>query len=191
MPKKHIPSWPKVSYEDSEVLPYDTSAGRVPSLPNTTKVQVPEKKQRKSGLFWNCHIPTQSTVLELRIPFTVRHYIHVPLHLHLSSFGNLPAVPLPWQVFPHAIDPLKVVQTSLATGNVHQEPRKKLLSSLEFCTNHHTEILPEFLPVSFPWDGAYSWNYSEPLGREQGSGQPFQGSFKSYFLRNQCHCYNC
>lgn len=97
-----------------------------------------------------------------------------------------------WQVFPpHAIDPLKVVQTSLATCNVHQEPRKKLLSSLEFCTNHHTEILPEFLPVSFPWDGAYSWNYSEPLGREQGSGQPFQGSFKSYFLRNQCHCYNC
>ena len=97
-----------------------------------------------------------------------------------------------WQIFPpHAINPLKVVQMSLATCNVHQEPRKKLLSSLEFCTNHHTEILLEFLPVSFPWDGAYSWYYSEPLGKEQGSGQPFQGSFKSYFLRNQCHCYNC
>jgi len=37
----------QVSYEDSDVLPYDTSAGTVHFFPNTAKIQVPEKKNKE------------------------------------------------------------------------------------------------------------------------------------------------
>ena len=36
-----------VSYEDSNVLPYDTSAGIADFFPNTIKIQVPEKIRKK------------------------------------------------------------------------------------------------------------------------------------------------
>ena len=47
MLKRRIQSWSQDSYEDSDVLPYDTSAGTIQSPPKATKTQVPEKSKKK------------------------------------------------------------------------------------------------------------------------------------------------
>ena len=47
MLKRRIQSWSQDSYEDSDVLPYDTSAGTIQSPPKATKTQVPEKRKKK------------------------------------------------------------------------------------------------------------------------------------------------
>ena len=61
MLKRHIQSWSQDSYEDSDVLPYDTSAGTIQSPPKATKTQVPEKKKKR--LFWNRQDAAKNTFL--------------------------------------------------------------------------------------------------------------------------------
>ena len=89
MLKRHIQSWSQDSYEDSDVLPCDTSAGTLQSPPKAPKTQVPEKKKKKiilkSPRCCQKHFP------EFKIPFTVWYYIHFLLHQQFSHAGNLPS----------------------------------------------------------------------------------------------------
>lgn len=84
---------------------------------------------------------------------------------------------------PHAMDPSNTVHVLLPSCNFHQQSRENLLSSLGFCNNQYTDILPG-VSTNFPF---CVMELFLVLGRDTSErtevmGQPFQRSFKSSLL---------
>lgn len=172
MSKRHdIQYWSKVSYEDSDVLPYDSSADIVHFLSRLTKIQGPEKSKKKEVILKSATSSPHS------VPKTK---CLSPHSLHFSASGSLPCCSSAWKALPpHGNDRSEPVQMPPPICNFHQHPQEQLLS-LRFHNNHYTDILPEFLPISLPCDGPYSWYYSDQFMREEMSGtRPSKGHLKA------------
>lgn len=172
------------------ILPYETSAGLVHTLPKPTKMQVPGKAKKKK------EVMLKSTSYSPKQCSVAQNSFHSPA---LHSLLAMPALCSLWlsamrlpclrsSLSPHHWCFFKGSSNVTSICNIHRHPQEELFSSLESHNNHHTDTLPEFLPISFPHDELYSWYYLDPLVKE-GRGQPFQGLLKSSFSRNQCHCY--
>lgn len=129
MLKRHIQSWSQDSYEDSDVLPYDTSAGTIQSPPKATKSQVPEKRKKKKRTILKsprcCQklFPEFKILSESGITFT---------SCYISSFhmlGICHSVPLLKSSPPsHATEASEKVHVSPPTCTFHQQPLEKFIN---------------------------------------------------------------
>ena len=127
MLKRHIQSWSQDSYEDSDVLPCDTSSGTIQSPPKATKTQVPEKK-KKIRLFLNPQDAAKNTFLNSKflsqsgITFT---------SCYISSFHMLgichPVPLLKSSPPPHATEASKKVHMSPPTCTFHHQPLEEFI----------------------------------------------------------------
>lgn len=112
--------------------------------------------KKKRRIIWNeITIVVPKTLLSSQhsfqssITFTSRYTCPFQHQGFVTLFLCLKISPFPCH------QPFKQCSMWPPTCNFHQQPRESL-SSLQICNNHHTDILPEFLPTSFPCDGAYS-----------------------------------
>lgn len=128
MLKRHIQSWSQDSYEDSDVLPYDTSAGTIQSPPKATKTQVPEKRKKKKKIILKSprccqkHFPEFKILSQSGITFT---------SCYISSFhmlGICHSVPLlKSSPLSHATEASKKVHVSPPTCTFHQQPLEEFI----------------------------------------------------------------
>ena len=176
MPKRHIQSLSQVSYEDSDVLPYDTSAGIAHFFPNTTKIQVPEKKKKtKKEKKPRCY-PRLNSKFLLQSGTTFTLCYTCPFHhlrvCHASPLPKKLSLPMPCT---HQTQFTCYFLAVTFTSN----PERIYYLLWDFVTISTLISFLSFYQFSFPCDGAYSGR--DTSERTEVMGQPFQGSFKSSF----------
>ena len=157
MLKRHIQSWSQDSYEDSDVLPYDTSAGIVHFFPNTTKIQIPEKQKQKQKTMKEkkprCYPKLNSKFLsQSGITFTLCYTC--PFH-HLRVCHAVPlpkklSLPMPWT---HQTQFMCYFLAVTFTSN----PERIYYFLWDFVTISTLISFLSFYQFSFLCDGAYSW----------------------------------
>ena len=158
VPKRHIQSWSQASYLKIQ-MSYLMIPVQVQSLffPTQQKSKyLKQQQQKKRRIIWNeITLVVPKTLLSSQhsfqssITFTSRYTCPFQHQGFVTLFLCLKSSPFPCH------QPFKQCSMWPPTCNFHQQPRESL-SSLQICNNHHTDILPEFLPTFFPCDGAYS-----------------------------------
>ena len=127
MLKRHIQSWSQDSYEDSDVLPYDTSAGTIQSPPKATKTQVPEKRKKKKIILKSprcCqkHFPEFKILSQSGITFTSCYITSFHMLGICHSVPLLKSSPLS-----HATEASNKVHVSPPTCTFHQQPLEEFI----------------------------------------------------------------
>ena len=172
--------------EDSDVLPYDTSAGTILSPPKATTIQVPEKNKEEKWDYF------EITKMLPKTLFWTQNSFH---SLALHSFLATPAVFILWE-FAILFLCLKSSPSPCHWPFKDSSNVTYLYLSPATPGRIYYYLLWDFATVNtlisflsfYQFLGRY---YLEPLVREQRSGaSPSKGHLKA-FLRNQCHCYNC